>query len=166
MPCCIERERVTRPLRKGLKDMSEEKKNLSALPAVGTRATRVRTITDNDIVRFAEVSDDRNPVHLDADYAARSPFGQRIAHGFLTGSMISALIGMELPGAGSIYLGQTLKFLAPVHIGDTVTVSVEVITVREDKRLLTLRTECVNQQGTVVLTGEATIKYMQLLKAS
>src|SRR6266566_8581442 len=160
MPCCIERERVTRPLRKGLKDMSEEKKNLSALPAVGTRATRERTITDDDIVRFAEVSGDRNPVHLDEEYAAHSPFGQRIAHGFLVGSLISAAIGMDLPGPGSIYLGQTLKCVAPVHIGDTVTVSVEIIKVREDKRLITLRTDSTNQDGVLVLTGEATVKYI------
>ncbi len=140
--------------------MSEEKKNLSALPAVGTRATRERTITDDDIVRFAEVSGDRNPVHLDEEYAAHSPFGQRIAHGFLVGSLISAAIGMDLPGPGSIYLGQTLKFVAPVHIGDTVTVSVEVIKVREEKRLVTLRTDCTNQEGNVVLTGEATVKYV------
>ncbi len=139
--------------------MSEETQKPTALPAIGARATRVRTITDDDIVRFAEVSGDRNPVHLDADYAARSPFGQRIAHGFLTGSMISALIGMELPGAGSIYLGQTLKFLAPVHIGDTVTASVEVIGVREEKRIITLRTDCTNQDGVLVLTGEAVVKY-------
>ena len=140
--------------------MSEEKKNLSALPAVGTRATHERTITDDDIVRFAEVSGDRNPVHLDEEYAAHSPFGQRIAHGFLVGSLISAAIGMDLPGPGSIYLGQTLKFVAPVHIGDTVTVSVEVIKVREEKRLVTLRTDCTNQEGNVVLTGEATVKYV------
>jgi len=140
--------------------MSEEKKNLSALPAVGTRATRERTITDDDIVRFAEVSGDRNPVHLDADYAARSPFGQRIAHGFLIGSLISAAIGMDLPEPGSIYLGQTLKFVAPVHIGDTVTVSVEIIKVREDKRLITLRTDCTNQNGALVITGEAVVKYV------
>ena len=140
--------------------MSAETKNPAPLPAVGARATLVRTITDADIVRFAEVSGDRNPVHLDEAYAARSLFGQRVAHGFLTGSMISAVIGMELPGPGSIYLGQTLKFLAPVHIGDTVTVSVEVIGVREEKRLITLRTDCTNQDGVLVLTGEATVKYI------
>ena len=140
--------------------MSQEMKNPSVLPAVGTRATRERTITDDDIVRFAEVSGDRNPVHLDEEYAAHSPFGQRIAHGFLVGSLISAAIGMDLPGPGSIYLGQTLKFVAPVHIGDTVTVSVEVIKVREEKRLVTLRTDCTNQEGNVVLTGEATVKYV------
>jgi 3-hydroxybutyryl-CoA dehydratase len=139
--------------------MSEETKDPAPLPAVGARATRVRTITDTDIVRFAEVSGDRNPVHLDEEYAARSPFGQRIAHGFLTGSMISALIGMDLPGPGSIYLGQTMKFLAPVRIGDTVTVSVEVIGVREEKRILTLRTDATNQEGVLVLTGEAVVKY-------
>ncbi len=140
--------------------MSEETKNSAPLPAVGARAVHVRTITDSDIVRFAEVSGDRNPVHLDAEYAARSLFGQRVAHGFLIGSMISAVIGMELPGPGSIYLGQTMKFLAPVRIGDTVTVSVEVIGVREEKRLITLRTDCTNQDGTLVLTGEATVKYV------
>src|SRR5256712_13905933 len=97
---------------------------------------------------------------MDEEYAAHSLFGQRVAHGFLTGSMISALIGMELPGPGSIYLGQTLKFLAPVRIDDTVTVSVEVIGVREEKRLLTLRTDCTNQDGVLVITGEATVKYI------
>ena len=142
-----------------MKEMSEETKKGAELPAVGARATRERTITDADIVRFAEVSGDRNPVHLDEEYAARSPFGRRVAHGFLTGSMISAMIGMDLPGPGSIYLGQTMKFLAPVAIGDTVTVSVEIIGVREDKRILTLRTDATNQDGVLVLTGEAVVKY-------
>jgi 3-hydroxybutyryl-CoA dehydratase len=135
-------------------------KNLAPLPAIGTHATRVYTITEADITRFADISGDHNPVHLDDEYAARSPFGKRIAHGFLTGAYISAVIGMELPGPGSIYLGQTLKFLAPVYIGDTITVNVEVIAVREEKRLITLRTDCTNQKGAIVLTGEATIKYM------
>jgi len=141
--------------------MSEETKNLAPLPTVGARATRVRTFTDADIARFAEVSGDRNPLHLDDAYAATTPFGERIAHGFLTASMISAVIGMELPGPGSIYLGQTLKFLAPVHIGDTVTASVEVIGMREEKRLLTLRTDCTNQAGVLVISGEAVVKYMR-----
>ncbi len=144
---------------KGMKKMSEGTKKRAELPPVGARATRERTITDADIVRFAEVSGDRNPVHLDEEYAARSPFGRRVAHGFLTGSMISAIIGMDLPGPGSIYLGQTMKFLAPVAIGDTVTVSVEVIGVREEKRILTLRTDATNQEGVLVLTGEAVVKY-------
>ncbi|GAC1394270.1 MAG: MaoC family dehydratase [Ktedonobacteraceae bacterium] len=136
-------------------------KDLAPLPAIGAQATQIYTITEADIMRFADLSGDRNPVHLDADYAARSPFGERIAHGFLTGAYISAVIGMDLPGPGSIYLGQTLKFLAPVHIGDTVTVRVEVTALREEKRLVTLRTDCTNQKGAIVLTGEATIKYVQ-----
>src|SRR5258707_389482 len=142
-----------------MKEKSEEKKKKGEVSAVGARATTERTITDADIVRFAEVSGDRNPIHLDEEYAARSPFGRRVAHGFLTGSMISAMIGMDLPGPGSIYLGQTMKFLAPVAIGDTVTVSVEIIGVREDKRILTLRTDATNQDGVLVLTGEAVVKY-------
>jgi 3-hydroxybutyryl-CoA dehydratase len=141
--------------------MSDQTKAWAPLPTVGTRAERIRTITDADIVQFADVSGDRNPVHLDAGHAAHSLFGKRIAHGFLTGSLISALIGMELPGAGSIYLGQTLKFLAPVYIDDTITASVEVTTIREDKRLVILRTDCTNQDGKLVLTGEATVKYMR-----
>jgi 3-hydroxybutyryl-CoA dehydratase len=133
--------------------------NLAPLPAIGTRAKRTRTITEDDIVRFAEVSGDHNPLHLDEAYAAQTPFGERVAHGMLTASLISAILGNDLPGPGTIYLGQTLKFLGAVHIGDTLTVSVEVIAVREEKRLLTLRTECINQHGVVVLTGEATVKY-------
>jgi 3-hydroxybutyryl-CoA dehydratase len=138
--------------------MSEYTGNPALLPAVGTRATRVRKVTEADVVRFAEVSGDHNPVHLDAEYAAGSPFGERIVHGLLTGAFISAVLGNDLPGPGSIYLAQTLKFLAPVHPGDTVTVSVEVTAIREEKRLVVLRTDCTNQQGKLVLTGEATIK--------
>ena len=140
--------------------MTETPNNLMPLPAVGTRAARSHTITEADITLFADLSGDHNPVHLDAEYAARSPFGQRVAHGSLVASFISAVLGNDLPGPGSIYLGQTLKFLAPVHIGDTITASVEVITVREDKRLVTLRTECTNQDGKAVISGEAVVKYM------
>ena len=136
-----------------------EQTGLALLPLLGARAKRTRTITEEDIVRFADVSGDHNPLHLDAAYAAQTLFGERVAHGFLTASLISAVIGNDLPGPGTIYLGQTLKFLAAVHIGDTVTVSVEVIAVREEKQLLTLRTDCINQHGTPVLTGEATVKY-------
>ena len=112
------------------------------LPSLGDRAERTRTFTEADVV----------------EYAAKSRFGRRIVHGFLTAGMISALLGTQLPGIGSIYVAQTFKFLAPVYIGDTVTASVEVTAIREDKRLVTLRTDCVNAEGTLVLTGEATIK--------
>ena len=146
--------------------MSNNEKMFAELPPIGTKASLSRTITEDDILLFALVSGDHNPIHLDAEYAERSFFGKRIAHGFLIGSLISAVLGNELPGPGSIYLGQTLKFLAPIHIGDTVTVTVKVVEVREDKRIVTLHTECSNQHGTLVLSGEAVVKYMRELEAA
>ncbi len=144
--------------------MGQTMKKLAPLPPLGAHATLSRVITEHDIALFAEVSGDKNPIHLDAEYAERSLFGKRIAHGFLIGSLISALLGNVLPGPGSIYLGQTLKFLAPIHIGDEVTVVVKVVELREEKRIVTLHTECKNQHDTLVLSGEATIKYMQELE--
>jgi 3-hydroxybutyryl-CoA dehydratase len=146
--------------------VSNSVQNLAPLPALGSQATLSRTITEDDILLFALVSGDHNPIHLDARYAEQSFFGKRIAHGFLIGSLISAVLGNDLPGPGSIYLGQTLKFLAPIHIGDTITVSVKVVALREEKRIVTLHTECTNQKGTLVLSGEATIKYMREANAA
>ncbi len=146
--------------------MSKSIQKLAPLPALGTQASLSRTITEDDILLFALVSGDHNPIHLDASYAERSFFGKRIAHGFLIGSLISAVIGNDLPGPGSIYLGQTLRFLAPIHIGDTITVTVKVVAVREDKRIVTLHTECTNQHKTLVLSGEATVKYMRELEVT
>ena len=146
--------------------MSNGAHNLVPLPLIGTQATLSRTISEDDILLFALVSGDHNPIHLNAEYAKRSFFGKRIAHGFLIGSLISAVLGNDLPGPGSIYLGQTLKFLAPIHIGDTVTVTVKVVALREDKRIVTLHTECTNQHGALVLSGEATIKYMRESEAA
>jgi acyl dehydratase len=145
--------------------MSDLLQSLAPLPAIGTEATLSRTITEDDILLFAIVSGDKNPLHLDADYAERSLFGKRIAHGFLIGSLISAVLGNVLPGPGSVYLGQTLRFLAPIHIGDTVTVIVKVVALREDKRIVTLHTNCTNQHGNLVLSGEATVKYMREVAA-
>jgi acyl dehydratase len=146
--------------------MSQNIQNLAPLPAIGTQATLSRTITEDDILLFALVSGDHNPIHLDAEYAEKSLFGKRIAHGFLIGSLISAVLGNDMPGPGSIYLGQTLKFLAPIHIGDTVTVTVKVVAIREDKRIITLHTNCTNQHATLVLSGEATVKYAKELEAA
>jgi len=146
--------------------MSQNIQNLAPLPAIGTKASLSRTITEDDILLFALVSGDHNPIHLDAEYAEKTLFGKRIAHGFLIGSLISAVLGNDMPGPGSIYLGQTLKFLAPIHIGDTVTVTVKVVAIREDKRIITLHTNCTNQQGTLVLSGEATVKYAKELEAA
>jgi 3-hydroxybutyryl-CoA dehydratase len=124
---------------------------------IGARASRTKTITDDDVRAFAQASGDTNPVHLDEAYAATTQFGRRIAHGMLTASIISAILGNDLPGPGTIYLGQEVKFKAPVYIGDTITAAVELIKYREDKRIATFRTTCVNQDGTLVLEGEAVV---------
>ena len=144
--------------------MSKDAKVLAPLPPIGVKASRSHIINAEDIDLFAHVSTDKNPIHIDEEYAARTPFGGRVAHGIMIASMISAVLGNDLPGHGSIYLGQTLKFLAPVRIGDMITVTAEVISLREDKRIVTLRTDCTNQEGTLVLIGEAIIKYVQALE--
>ena len=123
----------------------------------GDTASISKTITDDDIKRFAEATGDHNPLHLDDDFARTTRFGRRIAHGMLSASIISSVIANELPGQGSIYLGQTLQFVAPVFPGDTVTARVTVISVREDKPVIKLETNCTNQRDEVVIKGEATV---------
>jgi 3-hydroxybutyryl-CoA dehydratase len=124
---------------------------------VGQRATFAKTITQADIEAFAGVTGDRNPLHLDEAFARRSRFGRPIAHGVLVAGVISAALGMVLPGPGAIYLSQTLKFLRPVFPGDTVTATVEVTAYREAKGIVTLRTACTNQAGDPVVDGEAVL---------
>lgn len=124
---------------------------------VGQAAMLERTVTDGDVVAFAGITGDDNPVHLDEEAAARSRFGGRIAHGMLSAGYISAAIGTQLPGPGSIYLGQTLKFTAPVRIGDTVTTRVEVLELVPEKRRVKLGTRCANQRGETVIEGEALV---------
>jgi len=125
---------------------------------VGDDASISRTITEAHIVAFAGLTGDMNPLHVDAEYAAKSMFGERIAHGMLVAGLISAVLGSDLPGPNSIYLGQDLKFTAPVKIGDTVTVAVTVTEKRDDKKIITLRTTAVNQRGEMVIDGTAVIK--------
>ena len=124
---------------------------------VGDAAEMRKTIADEDVRAFAELTGDRNPVHLDEGYAARTRFGRRIAHGMLGASLISAVLANELPGRGTVYLSQTLKFTAPVFLGDTVTARVVVKHVREDKPVVTLETFCTNQRGERVVEGEAVV---------
>ena len=124
---------------------------------IGDTASISKTITDADIQAFAEVSGDHNPLHLNDAYAAKTRFGRRIAHGMLSASLISAVLANELPGVGSVYLSQTLKFVKPVFLGDTVTARVTVIGIRDDKPFITLETVCVNQHDETVLKGEATV---------
>ncbi len=124
---------------------------------VGDQASKSKTFRDEDVRSFAEISGDNNPIHLDDDYAARTRFEKRLVHGILTSGMISAVLGTELPGPGSVYISQTLKFRAPVFIGDTITATVTVSKIREDKPIATFDTVCTNQDGIVVIKGVAVL---------
>ena len=122
--------------------------------AVGMESTLSKTVTEADINAFAEVSGDKNPVHIDADYAATTMFKERIAHGMLSAAYISAVFGMQMPGPGAIYMTQTLQFRAPVKIGDTVVTTVKVTELIPEK--MRAKFECVCAVGgTPVLIGEA-----------
>jgi 3-hydroxybutyryl-CoA dehydratase len=124
---------------------------------VGDTASISRKVTDGDVVAFAAVSGDHNPVHLDEAFTQTTRFGRRIAHGMFGASLISAVLGTELPGKGSIYLSQSLQFLGPVYIDDIVTARVTVQKVRTDKAIVTLETVCENQHGEVLIRGEAIV---------
>ncbi len=129
---------------------------------VGDEASLTRTITEVHIVNYAGLTGDWNPVHADAEHAAQSMFGERIAHGMLVAGLISAVLGTQLPGPNSIYLGQDLSFVAPVKIGDTVKVTVTVTEKRDEKRIIKLRTTATNQRGQTVLDGTAVTKKVGL----
>ena len=123
---------------------------------VGQRASVTRTISVSDVYLFAGITGDLNPAHTNEEYAKKTHFKTRIAHGMLSSGLISAVLGMKLPGPGTIYTGQTLKFLAPVHIGDTITATAEIQSLDLDRNRVVLTTTCTNQDGKVVVTGEAT----------
>ena len=124
--------------------------------SIGQSASYTKTVTDADIVKFAEVSGDNNPVHLDQAFAEQTMFKGRIAHGMLSAGFISTVIGTKLPGNGTIYMSQTLRFKAPVRIGDTVTATCTVSEVKADKRRAVLTTVC-KVGGNTVIEGEALV---------
>lgn len=124
---------------------------------IGDAASFEKTITETDIYLYAGITGDLNPAHINQKEAEKSIFKGRIAHGMLSAGLISAALGMHLPGPGTIYLGQELKFMAPVKIGDTVKAEVEVIEIIMDKKRVKLRTTCTNQEGTIVIDGVATV---------
>lgn len=124
---------------------------------LGQRAEISKKFTQEDVKLFADLSLDFNPVHLSEEYAKNSMFGDVIVHGMLVSSLFSALLGKHLPGEGTIYLGQNLKFNKPVFLNQEVTASVEVINIREDKNIITLSTVCKNDQDDVVISGEAVV---------
>jgi len=123
---------------------------------IGDFAESSKTVSESDIYLYAGITGDFNPAHVNETYAKGTRFQTRIAHGMLMAGFVSGLLGTELPGAGSIYLGQEVKFLAPVHIGDTITARVEVVELIDGKRVK-LRTSCTNQFGVMVLDGAALV---------
>lgn len=130
--------------------------------SLGQTAEVVHTVTEEDIQVFGDLSGDYNPLHFNDEWAVKTIFKGRIAHGLLTASFISTAIGMKLPGPGTIYLGQKMNFKRPVRIGDTITARVEVVDKNDDKQQITLSTACTNQEGKVVLDGDALITLMRI----
>ncbi len=124
--------------------------------AIGMRENYSKTVRNEDVLGFAELSGDRNPIHLSEQFARKTRFGGRIAHGLYTASLISAVVGMRLPGPGSVYVSQSLNFRGPVRIGDIVAISVEVIELTEKGRRVRLHCECA-VDGEVVLDGEGVL---------
>lgn len=130
-------------------------------PQVGSRATWTRTFTADDLETFAQLSGDRNPLHFDEGFAARTRVGRLVVHGGLTTGLFNALVAMRLPGPGSVFLHQEWDYSAPVFIGDTVTAEAEVIEARADKPITRLRCVARRADGTEVLRGECLVYTMQ-----
>ena len=122
---------------------------------VGQSARFSKTITETDVYGFAGITGDFNPAHVDEEYAKNTYFKERIAHGMLSASFISTVIGTMLPGPGTIYMEQNVRFMAPVKFGDTITAVAEVTEIIADKKRVRLKTTCTNQEGTIVVDGEA-----------
>ncbi|MCW5959658.1 MAG: MaoC family dehydratase [Pyrinomonadaceae bacterium] len=124
---------------------------------IGDKFSTSKKITDEVIRAFAELSGDYNPIHLDEEFASQTRFKKRIAHGMITGALISAVLGNEFREKKIVYLSQTMKFVAPVFIDDTVTATATVKNIREDKPIVSVETVCSNQNGETVVTGEGRI---------
>ena len=126
---------------------------------IGQKASVQKTFTSADVTSFAGITLDVNPLHMSEGYAKSTVFGRRIVHGMLTAGLISAVLANQLPGPGTIYLGQEMRFVAPVYPDDDVTAEVEIVELREEKKIVKLRTTCSNQDGKVVISGMATVKF-------
>lgn len=124
---------------------------------IGDKFSTSKQITDEVVRKFAELSGDYNPIHLDEEFAAKTRFGRRIAHGMISGALISAVLGYEFKERKIVYLSQTLKFTAPVFLDDTVIATATVTDIREDKPIVTLETICINQNEETVVKGEAAV---------
>ncbi|MFI0400229.1 MAG: MaoC family dehydratase [Thiolinea sp.] len=130
---------------------------------VGDKAARKRIFTDADVQQFADLTGDHNPVHLDAEFAAGTQFKAQIVHGMLVGSLFTGVLGEELPGPGSIYMTQNLSFKAPVYLGQEVTASVEVTSIREGKGIVSFDTYVTDQDGKVLVKGDS-VMYVPWMK--
>ena len=124
---------------------------------LGMTSSRTKVITEQDVLTFSEISTDNNPLHIDEEAAAKGFFKKRVAHGMLVASLISAVLGTQLPGQGTIYLGQNLQFKKPVFLGDEITAVVELIELLNDSHRAVFKTSCVNQDGVEVISGTATV---------
>lgn len=124
---------------------------------IGDTFSTTREVTDEVIRKFADVSGDHNPIHLDDEFASKTRFGRRIAHGMLSGAFISAVLGNEFRERKIVYLSQTMRFIAPAFLGDTITATGTVTGIRQEKGIVTLETVCTNQNGEVTVKGEAMV---------
>jgi 3-hydroxybutyryl-CoA dehydratase len=149
------------PIDSELDSLAYQSTLVSSLPyetiRIGDSGSITKTITDEDLIQFAKLTGDVNPIHVDDKYAKTTQFQGRIAHGMLVASYISTILGTKLPGKDTIYLSQHIQFKKPVKIGDTLTITATVIQKRDDKKIITLKTEVTNQQREVVLTGTANV---------
>ena len=125
---------------------------------IGDSASIIKRFVEEDILIFSELSQDKNPIHLDSNFASKTNFGRKIVHGMLIASLFSGLLGEKLPGKGTIYLGQTITFIKPVFINEEVTASVEIQYIRKDKPIYTLKTICETKLNGIVVDGEAIVK--------
>jgi acyl dehydratase len=121
---------------------------------VGQRARRTQTVTAREVELYAQITGDRNPLHFDADFAARTRFGRLVAQGGIASGMLNALVAMDMPGPGTVFLSQTLTYKAPTYLGDTLTAEIEVLSFKPDKPVCQLKATITNQDGTLLLEGE------------
>ena len=128
---------------------------------IGMTDSMTKSFTEKDVLQFAKISADMNPLHIDEEAAKNGLFGKRVAHGILVSGLISAVLGTKLPGEGTIYLGQELRFRKPVFLDDVITAKVEVVELIEEKSMAILNTTCINQNGETVITGKATVLVKQ-----
>jgi len=144
-----------------MKELDDNSLNMSGYSIneifIGMKKSVTKTISESDVYTYAGLIGDINPVHVNAEYAKNTRFGERIVHGMLTASFFSTIVGMLIPGADAIYLGQTCKFLLPVKFGDTITATGEVTKIVPEKRIAYMKTTVINQHGDIVIDGEATI---------